>query len=39
LLAHDLRIHVIHAAASELVRELDIDATRDHQPQHSTTPT
>jgi hypothetical protein len=39
LLAQDLHIRVINAATGELLRELDIDPTRDYQPRHRTTPT
>lgn len=38
LLIHDLHVRVIHAATGELLRELEIDTTRDYQPRRPTTP-
>jgi transposase InsO family protein len=38
LLAHDHHVRVIHAATGELLRELEIDTTRDYQPRHPPTP-
>lgn len=38
LLAQDHHVRVIHAATGELLRELDIDPTRDYQPRGRTTP-
>ena len=38
LLVHDLHVRVIHAATGELLRELDIDPTRDYQPRHPPEP-
>ena len=32
LLIHDLHIQVIHATTGELLRELDLDPTKDYQP-------
>ncbi|MGI9005617.1 MAG: hypothetical protein ACR2FU_05360 [Streptosporangiaceae bacterium] len=32
LLIQDLRIRVIHAVTGELLRELDLDPSRDYQP-------
>ena len=32
LLAQDLHVRIVHAATGELLRELTIDPTRDHQP-------
>lgn len=37
LLVHDLHVRVIHAATGELLRELEIDTTRDYQPRHRPT--
>jgi transposase InsO family protein len=34
LLAHDQHVRIIHAATGELLRELDLDLTRDYQPRH-----
>jgi hypothetical protein len=31
-------VRVIHAATGELLRELEIDTTRDYQPRHPPTP-
>jgi transposase InsO family protein len=38
LLAQDLHVRVIHATTGELLRELDIDPTRDYQPRGHTSP-
>lgn len=37
LLAHDLHVRVINATTGQLLRELEIDPTRDYQPRHQTT--
>jgi hypothetical protein len=33
LLIHDLQITIINAATGELLRELDLDPTKDYQPR------
>ena len=38
LLAHDHHVRIVHAATGELLRELEIDTTRDYQPRHPPTP-
>jgi hypothetical protein len=38
LLTHDLHVRVINAVTGQLLRELDIDPTRDYQPRHPTNP-
>jgi transposase InsO family protein len=38
LLAHDHHVRVVDAATGELLRELEIDTTRDYQPRHPPTP-
>lgn len=38
LLVCDHHVRVVHAATGELLRELDIDLTRDYQPRGNTTP-
>ncbi len=38
LLAHDHHVRVVHDATGELLRELDIDLTRDYQPRHPQDP-
>jgi transposase InsO family protein len=38
LLVQDHHVRVVHAATGELLRELDIDLTRDYQPRGRTTP-
>ena len=38
LLVHDHHVRIVHAATGELLRELEIDTTRDYQPRHPPTP-
>ncbi|MDF2979009.1 MAG: family transposase [Actinomycetospora sp.] len=38
LLTQDHHVRVVHAATGELLRELDIDLTRDYQPRRPRTP-
>ncbi len=38
LLVHDLHVRVIHATTGQLLRELQIDPTRDYQPRRPSTP-
>jgi hypothetical protein len=38
LLVSDLHVRVINAATGDLLRELDIDPTRDYQPRRSRHP-
>jgi transposase InsO family protein len=38
LLVHDHHVRIVHAATGELLRELEIDTTRDYQPRHPPSP-